>query len=281
MFYIYIEGVLLAGKRRLGGEIKPHGGHKKLKIAGAIIVMLVAASAYLYAMYGSLPTALLTAKQINQSVIEGAILQKINATPMLDLTYSGSVVINNTDPLVSINFVKYHNDSRLTLNYTEFPVLGNLSVVTISLGNGTTMYNCLKAWNGSGGTGNQYACTRLGAAASSAYTGALDRLINVSGISGVDVHSYGISAFDGQPCYSVNATGAVPINNTLFGQPGWGDAQFVVNACISAQYDLPLTASAAFTDAAAHGRVYLNMSETGLYTVSSQGDVAALPGPLT
>ncbi|VVB76859.1 Uncharacterised protein [uncultured archaeon] len=258
-------------------EPKKHGNG--LKIVAGVLLVVVLAGAYLYYTYGSLPSAVLSSKQVNESTLRSALLQKISSTPQLSFAYLGSIVINNTDPYIAINFSKYYNDSRATFSFTQFPVLGNVSVIIISLNNGTSGYGCLKAWNSTLGEAKGYVCTTATGLATSGIMDTLNRIVNTSSISNLQISSYGISLWNGQPCYSVSGSGAMKVNGALVNQAGFIPSTFDFDSCFSAQYNIPLTLNGTFD--LGNGRfAHVRIRQTGMGLATSDSEVVSLPGPV-
>ena len=67
--------------------------HGKGMIALVAILVIVLVVAYLFVTYGSLPVAVLTAKQLNSSTMVSIMTQKINSASNVNLSYTGSIII--------------------------------------------------------------------------------------------------------------------------------------------------------------------------------------------
>ncbi|MDE1870834.1 MAG: hypothetical protein KGI06_01175 [Candidatus Micrarchaeota archaeon] len=254
--------------------------HTALKVFLAILAILALAVVYIVYTYASLPIALLSAGQLNQGAIEQIIMQKVNSTPELNLTYQGSVVVNNTDPGILVKMLKYHNYSRYTVTFTDFPDIGNVSTIIIPSSNGT--YSCVKEWESLSQLADPrhpYVCTSVNAP-----SGLFDflslvllsKVADISTLNNFQVTSYGISSWGGQPCYSVSGTGSIDINGALVNQTGFVPSNFSFTGCLSGQYDVPLTLNVV---ANAGGKfVHIDVISTGIGTSTTQSEVTSLPG---
>ncbi|MHB1830584.1 MAG: hypothetical protein ACYCO0_04280 [Candidatus Micrarchaeaceae archaeon] len=261
-------------------KAKKHG--KGLKIAAAVLLILILGGAYIYLTYGSLPSAILSAKQLNYSTIRSIALQKEASTLMMSVSYIGSIEVNNTDPYVQVAFSKYHNDSRTTFNLTSLPVvgsvneIGNMSAVIISLNNGTSGYSCVKVWNSAATAGGRYSCSSL-SNVSGNFESLIGDLVNISSLKNLHMDSYGLSFYEGQqPCYSVSGTGSIMVNGALVGMAGYVPSNFSFSACVSAQYDIPLMLIG--TMSTRGGKfVHVDMLQSGINFTTDYSQVTSLP----
>lgn len=217
-----------------------------LRKAAVVVVLLVILGAiYLWLTYGSIPGALLFVKPMgNASSIESVIFSRLYSNNEVNLSYTGTVTINRTDPYIQIGFMKYYNDTRTTLNLTRFPGIKNVSVVVVAINNGTTGAGCERFWNATTGQNikGPFTCREDdNGTTKSALALALNRIVEVSTLSNINVNSYGLSFFDGQPCYSASGTGSIMYNETLVGGTGYAWSNFNYTSCLSSQYDVPLT----------------------------------------
>ena len=262
-------------------------GHKKLKIFLIALVVLFGVLFALYEMYGSLPSSVLSAvnsgKPLNATVLEGIVLQKVNASPMFSANYTGNITINNgSDPSFHFSFLKYYNATRYTFSVTGLYHLQsskNVSIlyitnssnsmqntlcaegVPVSIGTVAGSYTCFKTYN----NWTQEA-------------GIANLFVNVSSINNVATTSYGVSLYNGQPCYSVSGTGTIGVNGALFGASSSGEIPMglTFSACLSAQYNIPLYISAYMTGA--NGRsVSINLNESAIGMATNSNQVMGLP----
>lgn len=255
---------------------KPRG-HAGRKIAAVIVLAIILGMAYLYVTYGSLPAAVLSGKQLTASGIESVMFKKLNSTGMFNLTYAGSVAINGTDPGVWISYVKYYNNTRATFSFTGMPSVGNVTVVAISLDNGTSGYSCIKQWNSSASSQNPYLCSPANGVTNSRLAAALDRLVNASSLSNVQVKSYGLSSWDLQPCYSMSGTGSIMVNGALVRAQGYLPSNFSFTACVSAQYDVPLTLQGTM-HISGGSSINVSIEEQALNFTTTSSEATYLPG---
>jgi hypothetical protein len=225
------------------------GRFGKGKILLGMILVVVLAGVYLYYTYGSLPSALLGAKQINTTIIISTIADKINSAQNVRLDYGGSVIINNADPIISFSYNKYDNIS--SSNFSLFYVSGYPNVMASA-----QVYD-----NNDSGTScafYSYELTNLNSTTAkilpsgcqktnypyAIYLRMLGELVNVSSVrinNNTNATSYSLQLFNGQPYYCVSSSGSVMINEAAMGiMKGYAPANFIFNTCLSAQYDIPL-----------------------------------------
>ena len=267
-------------------------GHKRLKIAAVAIIIILGALLVLYEMYGSLPSSILSAvssgKQLNATTLQGIIFQKVNAAPMFSVNYTGNITIKS-DPPFSVSFIKYYNEtwySFISYNFT-FPThnltvfnssstsiillipnssnnaYGTLCVGGIPVGIGTSFggYRCFQTY------GNE---TQEAAIA--------NLFFNVSSLSNVTTTSYGLSQYNGQPCYLISGIGTIDVNGELLGGNFSAETPMSLDfrACLSAQYDIPLNIQANM-NAANGASIYIDVSESALGTTTNGNEVTVSP----
>jgi hypothetical protein len=286
----------MATKREKAKEQKTSAGeHKsyKKKVALAIVFLVIIAGFYLYETYGSLPGSIimlkLAGKQLNATSIKAIILQKVNSSPMFNVGYTGQVIINGNDPGITLGFLKYHNDTRTSIDMSDIPVFGNATITMISIDHGNPNYLCIQADNTSalravipsnGTAPGSTRCINASSNGGDALLSVENRLINISSANNINVSSYSVSSYDGEPCYRVSGSGTIYMNSSLTGS-GASSSQvpstFTFDMCLSAQYNIPLTINATFTPSNG-GSVVLIVHETTLNYASSDSDVVALPG---
>ncbi len=274
---------------RSAGKGSAGQGSRKALIAVVAAAALIGIAAYAYVLYGSLPAALASTlssgRQPNSTALQGMLLQKIDSAKTFSVGYSGQITINR-DPPIGFSFAKYYNDTRISFFFEDMPTFGNLSAVVISRNFGENGTLCIRADPGSAlairngsSAGNGYSCLQTGSSGAGAQLfGIADRLVNVSSLSGISTHSYGVTLYGGQPCYSVSGSGTIMVNSTLVDVKSSAQAPVSVgfSACFSAQYNIPLTIDANLT--AGNGssiRILLNESTIG--EAASAEEVDALP----
>ena len=112
----------------------------------ALFALIIIAGAYLFFTYGSLPYAIITAKNLNSSTLISIMAQKINSAAVANLSYSGSIVINKTDPQFSFLYSKNGSQSWSDLKLMDVPNIEALEATTYlnktsGNGRGCVIYN--------------------------------------------------------------------------------------------------------------------------------------------
>ena len=62
------------------------------RIILVLLALVVLVGAYLFFTYGSLPAAVITAKNLNSTTLVSIMAQKVNSTALVNLSYSGSIL---------------------------------------------------------------------------------------------------------------------------------------------------------------------------------------------
>ena len=211
---------------------------RKSRHIGLIIsVVIIAVLAYLVLVYGSLPYSLLTAKQLNASTLQSIMFSRINSAKTLNLSYNGSIAVNGSDPTIQFLYNKNSNRTRLELDiihgdggYNE--VTARLTNISASGRICTTYYKPSQPYLGPICVYQKPYIPMLRLA---------DKIANLSTIGNVSTSSYGLQMYQGQPCYSMNGTATIMVNGTIISSSGFIPAKLYFDACLSAQYNLPLT----------------------------------------
>jgi hypothetical protein len=264
------------------------GGHKKLFASVAVLIVL-GVLIYLYEAYGSLPSSLASAvssgQQLNSTVLEGALIQKVNSSKTFAVNYTGQIIIKK-DPPISFSFAKYYNDTKVALSIENVSPFGNLSVMLISKNMSAQGTLCIKAdpnsvFNeiASSNVTNGYKCIQTyNSSAQAQLFNIANNFVNVSSLSGVTTSSYGVRIYNGQLCYSVSGSGTISVNSTLVG--GNSSAQTPANidfsTCLSARYNIPLYVSANLT-AANGSSIQISLDESSISQATSLDQVSSLP----
>ena len=201
------------------------------------LALIIIAVAYLFFVYGSLPAAVITAKNLNSSTLVSIMAQKVNSTALVNLSYSGTIMINNTDPLLSFFYNKNGSLSWSELRLTQMPNVGNIEAHTYlnqtsGKGIGCVVYNFTSQNSTQNCNDSAYPY--------SVYTTVLGYLFDLPSVGNLSTTSYGLKVVGGQPCYSVSGSGTVMVNKGLFNKTGYAPARFTFNTCLSAQYNVPL-----------------------------------------
>ena len=69
---------------------------------------------------------------------------------------------------------------------------------------------------------------------------AVNKVVDTSSLRNLNISSYSLSSWNGQPCYFVSGSGSADINGALVNQTGFVPSNFTFDTCVSAQYDVPL-----------------------------------------
>lgn len=244
--------------------------HVGRNVGLGILVLLILLGVYFYYAFlsGGIATAVISGSK-NPSSFGTIILQKLDSNPQLTLSYLGYANLGTGDPPFYLSFLKYQNDTRVTLTTVDFPKLGNFSAVGISLDNGSTVYACYD-YNNTG-----YKCsTATGSPAQ-----IIQNLTNTFGLPGFgapSIKSVLPSYYNGMPCFAVSGTSNIYGTSALYnGQ----NASVSFNGCFSSNYYIPLTANATITPVSGNS-IYITLTAVNVSTSSTESAVAALPGPL-
>jgi hypothetical protein len=216
---------------------KPKGLRRRIILA--LLALIIIAGAYLFFTYGSLPYAVITAKNLNSSTLISIMSQKVNSAAIVNLSYSGSIMINNTDPEVSFSYIKNGSQVQSYLKLRQIPSLVDMEATTYlnqTSGNGR---GCV-IYNFDSHNSTPTPICKDSAYPYSAYTTVLGYLFNLTSVGNISTSNYGLRTFKGQPCYFVSGTGSVIANEGPFNQVGYTPAIFIVTTCLSAQYNVPL-----------------------------------------
>jgi hypothetical protein len=212
------------------------------RIILALFALIIIAGAYLFFTYGSLPYAVITAKNLNSSTLISIMTQKVNSAAIVNLSYSGSIVINNTDPQFNFSYSKNGSQSWSDLKLMGVPNVEDLEATTYlnqtsGNGRGCVIYN----FDNQNGTATSI-CNDS-AYPYSAYKIVLGYLFNLTSIDDVNTTHYGLGSFDGQPCYLVSGIGTVMVNGEIFNRTGYVPSIFLFDTCLSARYNVPVYAN--------------------------------------
>ncbi len=236
---------------------------------GILAIVIIGGVYFYYAfLSGGIATVAFQAGQ-NPSTLGPAILQKINSNPELTLSYVGSINFTS-DPPFHLSFMKYHNDTRVTLTLNDFPHIGNFSAVGISINNGTTVYVCYQSDK------QGYRCYR----SKGSPTDILKNLSNQFGASNlgnsnVSIKSISPSYYNGMPCFQISGGGKIYGSSEFFNN----SAILSFNGCFSSKLYVPLQANATLAPSNG-GHIYITLQATNVSQSSTDSKVTSLPGPL-
>ncbi len=229
----------------------------------ALFALIIIAGAYLFFTYGSLPYAIITAKNLNSSTLISIMAQKINSAAVANLSYSGSIVINKTDPQFSFLYSKNGSQSWSDLKLMNMSNVEDLEATTYlnqTSGNGR---GCV-IYNFDNQNGTSTSICKNSSYPYSAYTTVLGYLFNLTSIGNVSTNHYGVGSFGGQPCYLVSGAGTVMVNEVLFNQTGYAPGLFFFNTCLSARYDVPLYADVVVITGNIGNSINFSMTNSGM-----------------
>ncbi len=191
-----------------------------------------------------------------------------------------SAIVSVSSP-VYMNESKYGNSTKLSLNVTSIPILGNGRLVYATLANGTftcTNFN-VSALSPSNltkllGIGHGMSCVKSGAVGG-VNIGNIAKF-NLSSLSSLGITLNYLkdyqSTYQGSPCTYISGNMVQLTSNGMT----TGTGQF--GACMSDSYYVPLSLAVSFGGSA--GSVFINLNETSIGNYSSGTYVNSLPGPV-
>ncbi len=224
--------------------------HKKLIVGLIIVIIVIGALYYLYETYGSLPASAISmmasGHALNATSLQALMLQKIVSTPNFRANYSGSMQVT------IVNMGNGADSGKLyyILQVSKLQQLGNLTLQYsqnyVGLKNYSNPNLCVL-------TDNLQIIQKVGAAEQNImicknpqehprFSGTVvNLLVNISSLDNININSYGISSYNGEPCYSVSGNGTIDVNSTIVGANSGPDipAKMNFSTCLSAQYNLP------------------------------------------
>ena len=307
------------------GILDNQSGRMSTKVIGVGVIALIIIAIAVYFLFispsgstgllsGSNPLlSILSSKnQPTVSMVAGTIIKKFNQTQQLSVSYTGLATIGLRSTItgsitmaipVVISFEKYANNTRVGINATGIPVLGNLSIISISLANGTA-YNCQSGaslFGSSYGTGAGttvqakpgYTCTKTvqKSIVSSALNLSAQSQLNSTALNGTKVNFEGTKSYRGQQCYLVGVNGTINQSAQAAGSSvqspfsaGSGAYKYSASACLSPSYYIPLNVTFSLSSSAQNASISsINfvMNETSLSGQTSLAQISALPGPVT
>lgn len=253
----------MAGKQ----QGRRHTGRNAGLVILAVII-IVAVYFYFAFLSGGIVGAVVQGSK-NPSQFGSIILQKINSNPKLTLSYVGYANFS-PDPPFYLSFLKYHNDTRVALTLVNFPHIGNLSAVGISLDNGTTVYVCY-GLNGAG-----YTCHKATGSPTQIVKN-LTSAFSLSSFANAHIKSVLPSYYNGMPCFAVSG------NGTIYGATQFytgSNASVAFSACISSSLYIPYIANVTITPPSG-GPITIALHAVNVSTTSNESAVTSLPGPVS
>ncbi len=226
----------MAKKNKEGvAGVKKKKGSRHIGLAVLLIVVL--ALGYVAFTYGSLPYALLTAKNRNASTLVSIMLSKLNSANVAKVNYTGSVIVNKSDPRV-IFF--YNKDGNVTNIYLD--ILHNndaFVLINATLANLTEPGTVCITTHTPNSILHGPSC--VWSKPYKIFLNATDQIAELQTLGNVSIKSFGLNSYGGQACYNMNGTATVMVNGTLAGmREGYMPATLNFSGCLSAQYDIPL-----------------------------------------
>ena len=244
--------------------------HTGRYIGLGIIAVILMLAIYFYYTYlsGGIASAVIAASK-NPSSFGSIVLQKLNSNPQLTLSYLGYVNFS-ADPPFYLSFLKYQNDTRVTLTLVDFPGIGNFSAVGISMHNNTKVYVCYDINNAG------YTC-KLSAGSPTQIVQNLTNEFSLSSFGNAQIKGVTPSYYNGMPCFAVSGTGT--IYGTTHFYPG-SNASVAFNACVSSSLYIPYTANVTITPSSG-GPITMALHAVNVSTTSNESAVTSLPGPVS
>ncbi len=266
------------GEMAQGAQPARKRGHALRNTGILIIFVIIIGGAYFYYEYlsGGI-LSLATAIASNPNAATSIILNKINSNPEFTLSYVGSATMNITtpqgDPVVTlpfnISYEKHQSDTRTTVSFSDFPVIGNFSSIVISEDNGSTVYVCYR------GLSSGYTCA-VGSGTAQQIERNLSNQFGLSNFGSASVHSVSPSYYDGLPCFLISGNGNLNGESILY--TGSQNAALSFTGCFSSNYYVPLNITALITPAGG-SPVTIVAHVVGISPTSSS-NITTLPGPL-
>ncbi|MFP3278003.1 MAG: hypothetical protein RXO43_00345 [Candidatus Micrarchaeota archaeon] len=285
------------------GSVKQKSNNGMLikAIAALIIIVIVAYLAYSFTKpaYSNPVIALLsTGKPVSMVAVVNAMINTVNATNKLNVSYTGTVELHinsfltgslSTSAPIEFSYEKYYNISRISFGISDVPLVGNMSSVIIK--NGSTLYTCSKT-SFSGllmGTSN-YTCTKnLNTTISQIQTPGISNITNTTKELNITVHGVKEISNNKITCYLMQGSGKlnIPLNNTnsnaFVGVIKSKGANFTYNltSCVSTQYGIPINVSGSIAEinSSIQFKILLSMNATYINN-NTNPEIASLPGPI-
>ncbi|MCL5429856.1 MAG: hypothetical protein M1504_00065 [Candidatus Marsarchaeota archaeon] len=300
---------------------KAPGSRGKMPIIiGAVVIVVIAIAAMLLLGGGVLGGnssgqylySLLSSKNANASAIANAISTKISQTNTFYVNYSGTAVLNGSGGMLggvtltmpfSLGYMKYYNDSKVSILAKHIPLLGNLSAILVSEQHGKKSYSCINQSEMSGlggligGSSNTsakgFVCMSSQSSGSTFNVSQIkEQVLNSSSASynGLHLIKVATSSFNGQACVLVVGNAIInPSAATSIASGGLsGLGAMAANAsqkealnfttCLSSTYYIPLNLTMLLQSN--EGTFSLTMHETAIGSQVNDSQITTLPGPI-
>ncbi len=264
----------------------------KLAAAIAVLLILLVAAAELGGHGSGGLQAALGQKSLNSTALAQAVMQKMNTTPQLNVTYSGQVSFKSSGgamgglqlnmPL-SMVYEKDGNNYRVNLSLSQIPVFGEIAAAEMRV-NGTS-YVCVGKMqstlgslsNNSSATGPS--CQTLNSTGSMFNITNLTRDMNANFI----LLSTSQGSVAGAACtiakwnFTTNPSGLSAMQDIQ--QINISKSTGSVSGCFSDDYYIPLSLN--LTSTSSNSTIYITLQATAVNTNPSAQFTGELPGPVT
>ncbi|MCW6160222.1 MAG: hypothetical protein LVQ95_04005 [Candidatus Micrarchaeales archaeon] len=215
----------------------------------------------------------------------------------IDYKGSAQIGVSLFSYTVPLNLTYEHDNSssRLTVNITKVPLVGNMSEVYVRVNN-TSTYTCAKfsslsnLSNSSSQSARTYQCMQLQGVSSlvqaletqnsSSSSGSLSGGNGFSTAFNVSMKSYGTRYFNTQPCLFVEGSGS-SVSKTVGSKTL--NTSYTLSMCLSGSYSVPLNFTFVGTsgvNATSSSHYAVSFYEVSIGAPASQAAVATLPGPI-
>jgi hypothetical protein len=285
------------------GSVKQKSNNGMLIKAIAVLVIVVIAVYLAYSFIkpahsNPVITLLSTDKPVSMVAVANAMVNTVNATNKLNVSYTGTAELSvnssltgylSTSMPIEFSYEKYYNISRISVGISDVPSEGNMSSVIIR--NGSVVYTCSKALFSSIFTGtSNYTCTKnVTATTSQAQTSGISNITNIIKKFNITVHGVKEISNNKIACYLMQGSGKlnIPLNTDPDPFVGMiqskGGANFIYNftSCVSTQYGIPINASGSIAEINSSVQFKILFSINASYINNNTNPkIASLPGPI-
>jgi len=285
------------------GSVKQKSNNGMLikAIAALIIIVIVAYLAYSFTKptYSNPVIALLsTNKPVSMVAVVNAMINTVNATNKLNVSYTGTVELHidssltgsiSTSAPIELSYEKYYNISRISFGISGVPLVGNMSAVFIK--NGSTLYTCSKtSFSGLLTSNSNYTCTRnLNTTISQIQTPGISNITNTTKELNITVHGVKEISNNKITCYLMRGSGKlnIPLNNINSSpfvgvlKSGGANVTYNLTSCVSTQYGIPINVSGSIAEINSSIQLKILFSMNATYINNNTNpEIALLPGPI-
>ncbi|MGC8649242.1 MAG: hypothetical protein ACP5UN_03445, partial [Candidatus Micrarchaeia archaeon] len=265
---------------------------KEVSIVIILIVVIIAAFYFIYSsglleLNNPVVGTLAMHKPINLTTLTSILANFVNKTKQLNISYNGTLTLSSVSQItgniktsipMKIEYEKYYNLSRTTLNFNDVPMLENMSLVEIS--NKSKQYLCIKS--SSSFTGNSgFQCQS--AASNQTLSASLINMILKKTNLNITVNGVNEASYQGLSCYIIKGNGVIKIPYNLTSEFSISQSitqqklNYSINGCVSTQFGLPLNLSVALSTNAT--KILITLEVTNL-NYNTNPTIAKLPGPI-